>query len=384
MKTLLCFCFLAPIFGLRPSTVTKETDKKHADTVDKRLETLEEDMAHVKNQMKRVLDEIIRLHQEVIRDSSRQRSKRDIPGSQQGTASLGSKGEQIPVSGNTNDAACAAGSLDCPYAMSSKCVICPPGPQGQQGVTGPTGLPGRDGRDGREGSPGPKGDKGDLTLSEGFFQPPQEPTQPSYIKAADLASVIGQNVTGTTYVRWGRTVCPEGAELIYSGYPASGHRDIKGGGSNYLCVTPTTVYDNPNAGIDSSARLYGVEYEVDDYPRLRSQGLDDMEAVCAVCLAPLRGAMIMVPGRNDCSFANSDREWHMEYNGYLMAAGYRYQRTEYVCVDRTPEYVKGSHSNENDATLYVVEGRCSGSSSEGLPCPPYVDGYEITCAVCTS
>lgn len=165
---------------------------------------------------------------------------------------------------------------------------------------------------------------------------------------------------------------------------ASGHRDSKGSGGNYLCLPTTPIYSNPRAGFDSTSRIYGVEYEVDDFPPFRDLGADDIEAVCVVCFAPLRSASIMIPGRNNCLTHNEERLWHMEYNGYLMSSGYRYQATEYICVDRHPEGRKGSHGNINDSTLYVVESRCANVPTEGLPCPPYLDGYELTCAVCTS
>ncbi|CAI8046156.1 hypothetical protein GBAR_LOCUS25510, partial [Geodia barretti] len=64
-------------------------------------------------------------------------------------------------------------------------------------------LRGRDGRDGRDGCPGPKGSPG--ATGEKGDTGPQGPPGPSS--------------GGVTYIRWGRTTCPNttGTELVYSG-----------------------------------------------------------------------------------------------------------------------------------------------------------------------
>jgi len=51
---------------------------------------------------------------------------------------------------------------------------------------------------------------------------------------------------------------------------------------------------------------------------------------------------------------------------------------EYICVDEDAEYVPGTQANKDGALLYPVEGVCG-----SLPCNPYVNGRELTCAVCT-
>ena len=84
--------------------------------------------------------------------------------------------------------------------------------------------------------------------------------------------------------------------------------------------------------------------------------------------------MLMMPARNDCPSG-----WTKEYHGYLMTAYYAHAHsTEFICVDGNPEYVHGSQQNRDGALLYPVEGRCG-----SLPCLPYVEGRELTCAVCT-
>jgi hypothetical protein len=64
-----------------------------------------------------------------------------------------------------------------------------------------------------------------------------------------------------------------------------------------------------------------------------------------------------------------------------MAERYDYYRTTYTCMDGNPDNSSetGTHANKDGALFHFVEAICSGS----LPCTPYIDGQELTCAVCT-
>ena len=106
-----------------------------------------------------------------------------------------------------------------------------------------------------------------------------------------------------------------------------------------------------------------------------TNNLHDHEAPCTVCYVESRGSEMMVPARNDCPSS-----WTEEYHGYLMTAHYDGSSVrDFICVDGEAEYVPGSHANQNDAALlYLVQGTCG-----SLPCLPYVQGRELTCAVCT-
>ena len=55
-----------------------------------------------------------------------------------------------------------------------------------------------------------------------------------------------------------------------------------------------------------------------------------------------------------------------------------HRRSTFECVDVNAEVVAGCQSNENGASFYHVEPRCG-----CLPCPPYDEQKEMTCAVCT-
>lgn len=74
-----------------------------------------------------------------------------------------------------------------------------------------------------------------------------------------------------------------------------------------------------------------------------------------------------------------DEGWKLEYHGYLMAGYYNHNAgTTYKCVDKDPESLQGGHTNSNGYLFLYVEGRCG-----SLKCPPYVEGREIVCAVCS-
>ena len=52
--------------------------------------------------------------------------------------------------------------------------------------------------------------------------------------------------------------------------------------------------------------------------------------------------------------------------------------TMYTCVDKNPDTLHGGQTNKNGYLFYAVEARCG-----SLKCPPYVEGRELTCVVCS-
>ena len=68
----------------------------------------------------------------------------------------------------------------------------------------------------------------------------------------------------------------------------------------------------------------------------------------------------------------------MEYSGLLATQHHSEHGATYICVDSEPDEVNGGHEDRNGGLLYIVEASCG-----SLKCPPYEDGYEITCSVCT-
>ncbi len=50
----------------------------------------------------------------------------------------------------------------------------------------------------------------------------------------------------------------------------------------------------------------------------------------------------------------------------------------YECLDADSEIVPGSEGDTNGAFFYPSEATCN-----GISCPPYENGMELSCAVCT-
>jgi hypothetical protein len=70
----------------------------------------------------------------------------------------------------------------------------------------------------------------------------------------------------------------------------------------------------------------------------------------------------------------------MEYWGYLMTGHHAHKaQHSYACLDKAPEAgTDGGAKDENGALMYHVQGGCG-----SLPCKPYVNGYQLSCVVCT-
>ena len=150
----------------------------------------------------------------------------------------------------------------------------------------------------------------------------------------------------------------------------------KGGGANYLCLPEQPENSTYTAGVQGGrAYLYGAEYQtgggVDNGP---FQSVYQHNVPCAVCYAPTREAVVMIPARLSCPSS-----WTQEYYGYLMASRNNYVRTMIECVDISPESVPDSTANTDGALFYHTEVRCG----YGILCPPYDAEKEVVCAVCT-
>ena len=128
-------------------------------------------------------------------------------------------------------------------------------------------------------------------------------------------------------------------------------------------------------GFQSYGFIYGTEYEI--YPNnpfsKSREDLHNHDAPCAACYT-YRSATIMIPSRQTCP-----NGWDKEYGGYIMAAAYHHKgKATYVCVDKDPEVRVGSIPDLNGAAFYNTEAECG-----SLPCPPFVQGRELTCVVCS-
>ena len=162
-----------------------------------------------------------------------------------------------------------------------------------------------------------------------------------------------------------------------AGFAAGSDHAHSGGGSNYLCLPRDPEWGKTTAGFQSGGHLYGAEYQMpssnDPFSKANARSLYDNDVPCAVCHVASRPTKLMIPGKLSCPGG-----WTREYLGYLMADYYKHYRTTYVCVDKAPEVVQGGEANLNGVLFYNTEARCG-----SLPCPNYVDGWEVTCVVCS-
>ena len=218
------------------------------------------------------------------------------------------------------------------------------GPQGPRGESGPVGgSPGPQGQPGTRGAAGPQGSVGPA----------------------------GPRSGGVTYTRWGKSSCPNtaGTELVYTGRVGGSHTSgDAGGGVNFQCMPLDPQYTLTfRAGIRGHAYIYGTEY---DFPL---DGSHRHNVPCAVCYVSTRETVLMIPAKTSCPTS-----WIREYHGYLMSEFRGRRASTFECVDEDQESLPGSGAHTAGALLHHVEASCN-----GMPCPPYVDYKELTCAVCT-
>ena len=162
-----------------------------------------------------------------------------------------------------------------------------PGPPGVPGTPGAAGAPGRDGTDGSIGPVGPTG--------------PQGPRGP-----------MGG---GVSYVRWGRTTCPSGAELVYYGRMGASDHTHEGGGGNFICMPEEDPeYINYAPGVRGYSYVFGTEYWA-TANAAPFQSLHNHNAPCSLCFVPSKGTVAMIPAKISCPSG-----WRKEYAGYLMTS----------------------------------------------------------------
>ncbi|XP_060600723.1 uncharacterized protein LOC132754147 [Ruditapes philippinarum] len=194
-----------------------------------------------------------------------------------------------------------------------------------------------------------------------------------------VLTIEGMNTlagTGNTYVRWGRTRCPEnGTELVYKGYAGGSYYSNKGASANFLCLPEKPLWNVYEDAEQTAGTVWGAEYEL--YGRNMNNFFEEtllqQDVPCCVCRTK-RASVLFVPGRNQCYDG-----WTLEYEGYLSSGHYSHEASsEFVCLDVEPEIIDGGSASEDGKLFYFVEARCG-----SLRCPPYVNGRELTCAVCS-
>ena len=120
-----------------------------------------------------------------------------------------------------------------------------------------------------------------------------------------------------------------------------------------------------------NAFVYGTEFENDFF----GPHSEDEDVPCAVCEVAPGSTSIMILGKTMCY-----NGWKVEYIGNLAAgpSGSAYHASAYFCIDLKPEYIASGEDKKNGNLLYEVTSKCG-----SLPCPPYHEGYPLSCVVCS-
>ena len=186
----------------------------------------------------------------------------------------------------------------------------------------------------------------------------------------------GPRSAGVTYVRWGKSSCPNvtGTELVYDGRAGGSSYNNHGGGAEKLCLPLNPDYINGPRLTSATlfSAIHGAEYQTRDGPH---HNIFDQNVPCAVCYVSTRAAMIMIPAKTLCPSS-----WIREYYGYLMTEREHnsHHRSSFDCVDVNPDVVPGGAGDTNGALFQYVIATCN-----GLQCPPYQVKQVVSCVVCT-
>jgi len=185
--------------------------------------------------------------------------------------------------------------------------------------------------------------------------------------SADDKKVIAKDCPQqvVTYIRWGNSTCPYGANTIYKGVAVGSRYDHKTAASNMMCLPPTPMHYKDNVG--GGAAVYSVEYRVGGI--LSHAGCRNMQ--CALCEATGQGDKMMIPSHYECPDG-----WHKQYSGYIMAGADGHPGgSMYYCIDENLEQIKGSGNCETGHLMYIVY-----AAGSHVPSPT---GHALSCVVCT-
>ena len=198
-------------------------------------------------------------------------------------------------------------------------------------------------------------------------QTTEKPTKQPVVAADNKQCNCQSNVV--TYIRWGNSTCPYGADTIYSGVVAGSWWEHTGAAVDPLCLPPDPQYLEYHNGYQNYVLLHGAEYKIHSNSPI-SQA-DDRNVPCALCQVTGRTNKIMIPSHYECP-----SEWRREYYGYLMAGRHIHKAaTQYTCVDKSLEMIRGRGSSIDGHLFYTGEAQCG----YHIPC----SDKEITCVVCT-
>ena len=194
-----------------------------------------------------------------------------------------------------------------------------------------------------------------------------KPTKPPVVVADNKQCNCPPSIV--TYIRWGNSTCPYGADTIYSGVMAGSDYLKEGAVVDPLCLPLDPQYLEYQPGYQNYAQLLGTEYQA--YSPNPLDHSNNRNVPCALCQVYGHTNKIMIPSHYECPPG-----WRRQYHGYLMAGHHNHKAaTQYTCVDKSLEQIPGSGANTNGYLLFTVEAYCN----HYIPCSE----KEVTCVVCT-
>ena len=127
-------------------------------------------------------------------------------------------------------------------------------------------------------------------------QTTEKPTKPPVVATDNKQCNCPPSVV--TYIRWGNSTCPYGADTIYSGVVAGSWYSHEGAAVDPLCLPPDPQYLKYQSGYQNYARLYGAEYKIPGGSPINQA--HNRNPPCALCQVYGHTNKIMIPSRYDC------------------------------------------------------------------------------------
>ncbi|KAJ7374505.1 hypothetical protein OS493_004843 [Desmophyllum pertusum] len=168
------------------------------------------------------------------------------------------------------------------------------------------GPKGRDGRNNGKGLPGPLGPPGKPGKSG---KPGTNISAQALLVLKEIEELLGElgpqgskgekgqdGKSGVKYVRWGRTTCPSGAQVVYKGIMGGGYYGHQGGGVNYLCLpthSKVRQVQKRKAGPRDMCMALSIK-SVLSTPLVRKTSMT-MTHRALFCFVKSRGSMLMMP-----------------------------------------------------------------------------------------
>ena len=131
-------------------------------------------------------------------------------------------------------------------------------------------------------------------------------------------------------MRWDRTECANGGQVLYSGFASGSRYNEHGGTSDTHCLPRSPQYLSHDTSATHLSTLYGMEIEpYGASPPLRNLLQTNMP--CAVCYIGTRFTILTIPAKYTCPTG-----FTREYYGYMMTElnHASHHRKDTICVDR--------------------------------------------------